>query len=56
MVFDSIWRIRSRVTVDLTNLVEGLGLAVGHAEAHCDHTGFTLGECRARSGAVPAEG
>ena len=30
--------------VDLTNLVEGLGLTVGHAETHCDDTGFTLGE------------
>ncbi len=30
--------------VDLADFVEGLGLAVGHAEAHCDHTGFTLGE------------
>ena len=30
--------------VDLADFVEGLGLAVGHAEAHCDHAGFTLGE------------
>ena len=30
--------------VDLTDLVEGLGLAVGQAEAHGDHAGLTLGE------------
>ena len=45
MVLDSIWRIRSQGSRRRPPVfVEGLGLAVGHAEAHCDHAGFTLGE------------
>ena len=45
MVFDSIWRIRSRVTpYTLTDLVEGARLAVGEAEPQPDHAGFALGQ------------